>query len=165
MLVLARKVHDLRHFGFSHLVREYTALADAVVMDMQHNASRGFAILVKEALEYVHDEFHRRVIVVEQQHTIKVRPLGLRLRLGDDRGAGAFIALALSIVVCRARAQPIGWIEFTWLVSSLHVTRYSRRFEGGIPHDSASMIWAIKAGIMPQCRARSSLNNRRRCFR
>ena len=36
----------------------------------------------------MHHELHRRVVVVEQQHTVEARPLGLRLGLGDDRGAG-----------------------------------------------------------------------------
>jgi hypothetical protein len=140
MLVFARKVHDLRHFCFRHFVCEHAALADPVVVDMQHNASRRLAVFVKEALEHVHDEFHRRVVVVEQKDAIQTRPLGLRLGLGDDRRSGAFIALALSIVVRRAWPQSIGRIDFMSLVKSHHDTGCSRRFEGGTPHDAAPMI-------------------------
>ena len=49
-------------------------------------------------------ELHRRVVVVEQQHTIQLRPLGLRLGLGDDRRSGTALAFALAIVVRQA-----GW--------------------------------------------------------
>ncbi len=47
------------------------------------------AILVEEALQHVNDELHRRVIVVEQQNAVEVRPLRPRLGLRDDRRAGA----------------------------------------------------------------------------
>jgi len=138
--MLAGKVHDLRHFRFGDLVGEHTALADPVVVDVQHNASRRLAVLAKEALEHMHDEFHRRVVIVKQKNAIEARPLGLRLGLGDDRRSGTFIALALSIVVRRARTRSIGRIDFTSLVKSHHDTGSSRRFKGGAPHDSAPMI-------------------------
>src|SRR5262245_66546896 len=35
----------------------------------------------------IYHELHRRVIVVQQQHAVEIGPLGLRLGLGDDRGA------------------------------------------------------------------------------
>src|SRR5918911_5498220 len=38
MLVLAGEVHDLRHFGFGDLVGVHAALADAVLVDVQHDA-------------------------------------------------------------------------------------------------------------------------------
>src|SRR6476469_895117 len=52
MLMFAGKVHDLRHFGFGDLVGEHTALADPVVVHVQHNASRSFAVLVKKPLQH-----------------------------------------------------------------------------------------------------------------
>ena len=138
--MFARKVHNLRHFGFRNFIGVDSALSDSIVVDVQHDSCGRFAILVEEALENVNHEFHRRVIVIEQQNAVKVRPLGLRLCLGDDRGSGTFIALALSIVVRRARTRSIGRIDFTSLVKSHHDTGSSRRFEGGAPHDSAPMI-------------------------
>ena len=47
----------------------------------------------------MHDELHRRVVVVQQQHAVEARPLGLRLGLGDDRGARRARAPAFGIVV------------------------------------------------------------------
>src|SRR6185437_14354288 len=108
MLVLAGEVHHLRHLGLGHLVREDAALADAVVMHMQHDACGGFVVFAEEALEDVHDEFHRRVVVVEDQHPIHVRALGLRLGLGDDRGAGPAGAAAAAGVAIAALAVVVG---------------------------------------------------------
>ena len=100
------KVHNLRHFGLGHFISIDPALADTVVMHMQHNSRRGLVILAEEPLQHVGHEFHRRVVVVENEHAVQVRPLGLRLGLGDDRGAGAArtagVAFALAIVVRHA---------------------------------------------------------------
>ena len=59
MLVLAGKVHYLRHFGFSDLLCKYAAFADAVMMDMQHDLGRRVTIFVEELLDHMHHEFHR----------------------------------------------------------------------------------------------------------
>ena len=83
------KVHDLRHLGLGNFVCVNTALADAVMMDMEHNADRRFMILVEESLQHLNDKLHRRIIVVEQQHPVEARLLGLRLGLGNNRGAGS----------------------------------------------------------------------------
>src|SRR6478672_4589359 len=100
MLMFAGEVHDLRHLGLRHLVGIDPAFADAVVMHVQHNARRRLVILAEETFQHVHDELHRRVVVVEDQHPVHARPLGLRLGLGDDRGAGpAWLVAALALVV------------------------------------------------------------------
>src|ERR1041385_6396887 len=59
-----------------------------------------------ETFEHVDDEFHRRVVVVEDEHAVHARLLGLRLGLGDDRGAGA-ARLAFQIGNVRARGRRI----------------------------------------------------------
>jgi len=102
--MFARKVHHLGHFGLCYFVRIDAAFADAVVMDMQHNSCGGFVILAEESFQHVHDEFHRRVIVVENEHAVQIWPLGLRLGLGNDRGAGAtrFVA-ALAVIIGHPR--------------------------------------------------------------
>src|SRR5262245_30477240 len=120
MLVLARKIHDLRYFSFRHLVSEHPTLADTVMVDMQHDARCGLAVLVKEPLEHVNDELHRRVVVVEQQNAIKTRSLRLRLGLGDDGRPRAVLALTLSIVPRRTRRPPIARAVYGWLVPGLH---------------------------------------------
>src|SRR5215813_14714337 len=87
MLVLAGEVHDLRHLGLGDLVSKDAAFADAVMVNMEHDSCGGIAVLVEEALQHVHHELHRRVVVIEQQHSVHVRPLDLRPRLGDDRAS------------------------------------------------------------------------------
>src|ERR1700733_12988940 len=84
MLMLACEIHDLRHFCLSDFVGENAANADAAAMDMEHNASRLFAVLVEEPLEDVDNELHRRVIVVQHQNFVHRGLLRLRLWLDDD---------------------------------------------------------------------------------
>ena len=98
--MFARKVHDLRDLGFRDLVRIDAAFADPVMMHMQHYSCGGFVVLAKEAFQNMHDEFHGGVVVVENEDPVHIRPLGLRLGLGDDRGAwSALLVPALAIVV------------------------------------------------------------------
>ena len=101
--MFARKVHDLRDLGFCDLIRVDAAFADPVVVDMQHYSCGGFVVLAEEAFENMHDELHRRVVVVENEDPVHVRPLGLRLRLRDDRGARtALLVSTLAIIVGHA---------------------------------------------------------------
>lgn len=101
--MFARKVHDLRDLGFRDFVSIDAAFADPVVVNMQHNSCGGFVVLSEEALQNMHDEFHRRVIVVENEDSVHVRPLGLRLCLCDDRGARpALLVPALAVIVSHA---------------------------------------------------------------
>ena len=108
MLMFAGKVHDLRHFGLGHLVGENPAFADPVLVHMHHDPMRRLLVLVEEPLEHMDHELHRRVVVVEQQDAIEVRPLGLRPRLGDDRRPRpALVVLALAVVVRHADAADV----------------------------------------------------------
>ena len=100
--MFAGKVHNLRHFGFRYFVSKDSAFTDTVLMYMHHNPMRRIVILVEETLEDMDHELHRRVVIVEQQNTIEIRPLCLRPRLGNDRGPGRAIALALAIIVRQA---------------------------------------------------------------
>ena len=56
------------------------------------------ARFVEESLKNVDHEFHRRVVVVENQHAIHGRLLGLRLRLGDDGRARADNLVSLMLL-------------------------------------------------------------------
>src|SRR5262245_49208890 len=97
MLVFACKVHHLRHLVLGDLVRINATFADSVVMDVQHDAGRRLAVLVEEPFQHVHDELHRRVVIIEQKHPVEARPLGLRLGFGDDGGPRvARVALPLA---------------------------------------------------------------------
>ena len=97
------KVHNLRHLGFRHLVGKDAALADTVLVYMHHDLVCRLGVLIEEALEHVNYELHRRVVVIEQQDAIEVRPLGLRLGLGDNGSAWPTrVALAFSVIVRHA---------------------------------------------------------------
>ena len=101
--MFARKVHDLRNLGFCDFVSIDAALADPVMVNMQHYSCGGFVVLAEEAFQNMHDELHRRVVVVENEDPVHVRPLGLRLRLRDDRGARtALLVSTLAIIVGHA---------------------------------------------------------------
>ena len=75
------KVHNLRHFGFGHLVGENPAFADAVLVHMHHDQVRRLVVLVEKTLEHVDHEFHRRVVVIEQYDAVqrRLRRLGRSL--------------------------------------------------------------------------------------
>ena len=60
MLVLAGKVHHLRHLGLRDLVRKNPAFPDPVVVDVQHDPGRILTVLVEEPLDDVH---HVRVVL------------------------------------------------------------------------------------------------------
>ena len=107
--MFARKVHHLSHFGFGDFISIDAAFADAVVMHMQHNPCGSFVVTAEETFQDVHDELHRSVVVVEDEHAVHARLLGLRLGLGDDRGTGAaLIGAALAVVVRHAGRSVAG---------------------------------------------------------
>src|SRR3981081_2462874 len=53
MLVLACKIHHLRHFGLGDFVGEHPTLPDSMVMDVEHYLRRGLDILLEELLKDV----------------------------------------------------------------------------------------------------------------
>ncbi len=117
MLMFARKVHHLCDLRLRHLVRIDPAFAYSVVMHMQHNSCGGFVILAEEPLQHMHNELHGCVVVIENEYAVHVRPLGLRLGLGDDPGGRpALVAPALAVVVSHPwRIDPRGGQDLTGL--------------------------------------------------
>jgi hypothetical protein len=95
VLVAPGVVHHLGHLGLGDLEREYADHGEALAVDGQHDLDGVVMVDAEKAFEHVHHEFHRRVIVVQQQNLVERRPLGLRPRLGDDA------ALSLGSVVVR----------------------------------------------------------------
>ena len=93
--MLTGKIHDLRDLGFSHLKRKDTTFTNAVIMNMPHDLCGRLTIFVKKSLENMHDEFHGRVIVIQEQYAIEAGLLCLRASLGDDHGAAADTIVAL----------------------------------------------------------------------
>ena len=82
--MLAREIHHLGYLGLGDLVGVDAALSDPMLMHMQHDLGRFLPSLLKEPLQHMHDEFHRRVVVIEDQHAIETRPLRLWPGLGDN---------------------------------------------------------------------------------
>src|SRR5512138_3429388 len=99
MLVLAREIHYLRHFRLCDLVCENATFSHAMLMDVQHDLSRLFARLVEEALDDMHYELHRGVVVVQQQHTIEAGPFGLRLDARGNPGCRTTLVAAAGTIV------------------------------------------------------------------
>ena len=100
--MLAREIHHLCHLGLGDFIGEYAALPDTVMMNVQHDLGRGLDILLKEFFEHVNDEFHRRVVVVQDQDAIEIGSLGLRLDLGDDGGNGTAASACAVFVIAHS---------------------------------------------------------------
>jgi hypothetical protein len=94
MLVLAREIHNLRHFGFRHLVCENTAFAYAVVVDVEHDMRRLVGCLVKVFAKDRDDKFHGRIIVVQQKNPIHTWLFCLRLGARNNGGTGPITVLS-----------------------------------------------------------------------
>ena len=100
--MISRKRHHLRHFRLGDLVRVHAAFAHAVVMHMQHDQGRIFFRTVEKVHDHVNDKLHRRVIIIEQKHPEKIRPL--RFRPGSRRN-GRAIAGPDTVLPGRAEAE------------------------------------------------------------
>ena len=77
--MLARKVHHLSHFRFGDFDRVHPADADAIVMDVQHDAGGLLTRLVEEVLQDEDHELHRGIVIVKQQDPVQGRLLRLGL--------------------------------------------------------------------------------------
>src|SRR5262249_61217732 len=86
--MLTGKTRHLRYLSLSHLISVDPTDADALLMDMKHDTGRLLGRLIEEPLKHVHDEIHRRVVVIEEQHFVEARPLCLRAGVGDAMGGG-----------------------------------------------------------------------------
>lgn len=94
--MLTSKVHDQRHLGFSDLVRVYSTNPDAFVVDVKHDLGGLVLSLSEEPLQHQHDEFHRRVVIIEQQNLVERRLLGFGPCLCDDT-CTAFIVVPTTV--------------------------------------------------------------------
>src|SRR4051812_2829983 len=93
MLMLLGVRRDLCDLGLGDLEGEYSAYSFAACVHFEHDAGCGRAIHAEDALEYVHHEFHRGVIVVEQDDTEERWSLETRLGLFGDQTAFMLCAL------------------------------------------------------------------------
>jgi hypothetical protein len=70
VLVLSRVCRDLLHFGGRDIPRIDPTDADTFPMHLQHHLRGPFPRHAEELLQHQHDEFHRRVVIV-QQHDLE----------------------------------------------------------------------------------------------
>jgi len=87
-------IHHLRNLGFGHFMAEHTYNGETLFMHSQHDFKGLRMIEAKEPLQHDDDEFHRRVVVIEQQHLVARRPLRPRAGLGQNTK----VALVIRIV-------------------------------------------------------------------
>lgn len=80
-----REIHHLGHLGFRHLEREHANNGKPLLVDGQHDLERLRVVEAEKPFEDMHHEFHRGVIIVQQQHLIKRRALRARAGLRQDR--------------------------------------------------------------------------------
>ena len=99
MLVSAGEIHDLAHFGLGNFVAEDANNRDALFVDGQHDLERFCVGHAKETLEHVHHKLHRGVVVVQKQHFVQRRALGLGARLYQQR--------RITVVVRFVRHHPL----------------------------------------------------------
>jgi hypothetical protein len=98
MAILFGEIHHLRHLGFRDFIGEDTAYPDALLVDMEHHLRRLIGVHLEKSLEDMHDKFHRRIVVVEQQHFILARLLSLwpGTRGETDAGRARIIMIILA---------------------------------------------------------------------
>ena len=101
MLVFACKVHNLRHFCFSNFIGKHTAFAHTGIMYMQHHLRCLLFVFLKKPFKHMDYKFHGRIVVIEQQNTIKARLFDFCARARDDTSVGALVIIASIVVIVR----------------------------------------------------------------
>lgn len=91
--MLLGEIHHLGDFGFGNLKGIDAADAHALLVDMEHDAGGFLGRLRKELLQHMDDEFHGRVVVIQQQHLVEAGLLGLGLGAGNDPNLAAAILM------------------------------------------------------------------------
>ena len=71
----AREIDHGRHLRFCDIERIHAAESLALRVDRHHDAISLGGRLVEDVLEDLHDEVHRRVVVVQQKHLEQLRLL------------------------------------------------------------------------------------------
>ncbi len=98
------EVKHLGNFCFRYLIGKDTAKTDALLVYMQHNAGGLLSARVEKTLQYKHDKFHRRVVIIEQQHAIQRGFFGLDMGL-----RGQIYAVSIGVTGCVTAAGRL-WI-------------------------------------------------------
>ena len=104
------KVQYLRDLRFGHFVGINSAQPHALLMDMKHDARGLFPGTIEEMFQDVDDKLHRRVIVIQQKHTVERRLLGPYARLRGQTEIRPIIIASLSVKPIH-RFHKAGWLE------------------------------------------------------
>jgi len=91
-----RIIDHLIDLGLSDLKCIYAAYAHSATVDVQHYLSGILTAFREETLQHVNDELHRRVIIVQHQHFVQCRLLGLRAGLDDNTGTRPAIVIGFA---------------------------------------------------------------------
>ena len=103
--MLTGEIHDLRHLCFCDFIGVHPAFPHPMVVNMQHDSSRFFPILLEETFHDMNHELHWRVVIVEQQHPIKIRTLGNRFCPGNDDRSRPVSTVAKISPACHFQAH------------------------------------------------------------
>ena len=120
MLILTRVVVDLGYFGLGNLSGVCAAHPFPLRMNVQHDPDRIFAVEREKMLQHVNDEFHGRVVGVQEHHVIKRWLLELRFCLIDDNAVVVMRMLWKVISHRRILAYSVGAGALYWLELRLH---------------------------------------------
>ena len=63
------KLHHLICLCLGHFLRVDPTLANSCMVNVKHEMRCGFTIHIENLLDHVHDKFHRRDVIVQEQHT------------------------------------------------------------------------------------------------
>ena len=81
----AGRIDHLSHLCFSDFVSVDSTYPNTMLVNVKHYPCRFVPSFIKEPLEDIDDELHRRVVVIQNQNSVQGGLLKLRLDLRDDR--------------------------------------------------------------------------------
>ncbi len=93
--MLACEIHHLGYLGLCDFIGKNPTFADTMMMNMKHDTGRFFPVLLEKALHYMDDKLHGSVVIIQQQHTIEVRPFGNRFGSGSNNSSGVTTVIVL----------------------------------------------------------------------
>lgn len=95
MVVAFGGVEDLRDFCLRDFVRIYTAHANPILVDIQHDFGGILLGLFEHANKQPDDKLHRCIIIIKQQHPILRGLFGLGPRLGRHPPLGSTLVVVI----------------------------------------------------------------------
>src|SRR6185503_15637985 len=104
--VTARHIDHGGHLRFRDLVRIHAAEPLALGMNRHHDAISLGGRLVEDGFEDLHDEVHRRVVVVQKQHLEQLRLLGFLPGMFEDLSPGMTLRLAHAVRLYSTKPGP-----------------------------------------------------------